>query len=415
MSDDVTHIDPHWLQKLPQFTGYSTEAIQEIASKTVIEEAPSGRRLFIQGQNDHWCFYLIEGGITLTAPLTPAQAFHATDPAALSPLAPTLPRRVTALTTSPVRFIRIDNNLLDILQPKASQQGIEVGEIEAKADTLEEQMFYQFYQDYMQDKMKLPSLPDIAVRVRNAVQNPDNGPNEVAKIIQADAGLTTRLLQAANSAMYGGNANISTLRMAVTRLGMEATRNIATSFALQQLFTSKSKLLRDELMNIWKHSARVAAISFILAKRTPGIEPDRALLAGLIHDIGALPIINHAEHFTQLMIQPAKLHGIIHKLKPQIGAMILRKWKLPTDLVTATLEPENWGRDPDKIADLCDIVLVAQVHSYIGTPAFLQCPRLDEIPAFQKIAMGKLTPETSKNILEESREEIRQMVQILGG
>lgn len=415
MSTDAPTINPHWLKQLPQLKGLSNEAINEIASKTVIESMPAGRRLFLKGQMDRWHFYLVEGHVALTAPGTPPQTITANTPAAFdTPLAPAQPRPCTAFSVSPLQFIRIDSQLLELLNSKHGGE-IVVGEISNKPETLEEQVFLQFYQDYMQDKMSLPSLPDIAVRVRTAAQNTDNGPNELAKIIQADPGLSTQLLQAANSARYGGQPPVSTLRLAVTRLGMDATRDIATSFALRQLFNSHSNVLRKELFAVWQHAARVAAISFILAKHTPGIDPDRAMLAGLIHDIGSLPIINHADRHAELLEDPNKLHRLIKRLKAQIGAMILRKWKFPTDLVTAALEPEDWSRDPDKSADLCDIVLMAQAHSYIGTPTFAKLPRLDEMPAFRKIAGGKLTPEESMAILEESKAEIQEMIQLLGG
>ena len=101
-----------------------------------------------------------------------------------------------------------------------------------------------------------------------------------------------------------------------------------------------------KMMAIWKHSREVAALSFVLAKITPGFNPEHALLAGLLHDIGAIPIITYADKHPDILEEKCDLDLLINQLKGEVGAAILTKWNFSEDLVATAREAENWLRQP---------------------------------------------------------------------
>lgn len=414
---DMTHdstklVDKEILAGLETIGDLPREGIEELASKIRIEKLPAGRKLFVAGTSDKWSFFLLDGILELTTPDGRTFNLPHTAQKARQPIVPQQPRRVTATAKTMVQFIRIDNDLLAILR-NISPTAIEVGEINAEGDT-ENRLFHQFYQDYMDNRMALPSLPDIAIRVGKAIRDPDNSLNEITRIVQSDAALTARLIQVANSPMYRGQTDITSCRMAISRLGMESTRNLTFSFAMKQLFKTRSSILKNELVKLWRHSSRVAAICHVLARLSKRFDPDFALLAGLVHDIGALPVIIHAENYPDLKATPARLEAVISRLRPQVGAMVLRKWKFPEEVIATALDAENWMRDPAPSADLCDLVIIAQIHSFFGMPASGKLPVITEIPAFAKLLGGKLTPEASMAVLQESQGEIDEMMELLG-
>lgn len=410
--NDPQLVDKHTLANLETIMDLPGEAIDELASKVYVEHLPAGRKLFLAGSADKWCYFLIDGTLDLTSQDAFTTTLAHSDREARRPIAPHQPRRVTASARTPVSFIRIDNDLLAMLR-NSGHAAIEVGEITDEGDS-ESRLFYQFYQDYMNNRMALPSLPDIALRVGKAIRDPDNSLNEIAKIVQSDAGLTARLIQVANSPLYQGQAAITSCRMAISRLGLESTRNLTFSFAMKQLFNTRSPILKNLLVKVWRHSSRVAAICHVLARKSKRFDPDFALLAGLVHDIGALPVIIHAEHYPDIKTTPARLETVVRKLRPQIGAMVLRKWKFSGDIVACALEAEEWQRDPAPAADLCDLVIIAQLHSHFGSPVTEKLPMITEVPAFGKVLGGRLTPQASLAVLQESQGEINEMMELLG-
>jgi HD-like signal output (HDOD) protein len=159
----------------------------------------------------------------------------------------------------------------------------------------------------------------------------------------------------------------------------------------------------------------VAAICHELGRATPGLSADNALLCGLVHDIGVLPIINLARSQPELAKDPGLLLQIIRQLKGDIGAVVLREWGFPAGFIEAATHAEDWMQDLNPRPGYVDLVVLAQLHAYIGTPKMQQLPRLDLVPAFHKLALGNLTPRYSLQILENARHNIQELQSLLAG
>jgi HD-like signal output (HDOD) protein len=132
-----------------------------------------------------------------------------------------------------------------------------------------------------------------------------------------------------------------------------------------------------------------------------------------MHDIGILPIINLARSQRELAENPRQLHLIIRRLKGEIGAVILREWGFPADFVLAAEHAEDWLQDIHEPPGYVDLVVLAQLHTYIGTKGMRQLPRLDLVPAFHKLALGRLTPRHSLHILENAKQNIQELQALL--
>lgn len=282
------------------------------------------------------------------------------------------------------------------------------------ADTdLNPMVFMELLEKAEKDKLELPSQPDLGIRISKAIDNPDTSIDEVVSIIQLDPALTARLIQVSNSPLYIGLDKIQNANMAVTRLGLNTTRNLVTGFLLKNLFQSKSKILQRAMNQVWAQSSRVAAISSILAKVTPRLDSGRALLAGLVHQIGAIGVINAAQTHPELMEDTEALNDAIKQLGPQIGAIILEHWGFGPDLVDVVINSADWMRDEESKPTYTDLVMVARLHAAIGTPMMRHLPRLDLVPAFHKLALGKLTPTHSSVILDEAEKSIQEVQALL--
>ncbi|MCW9032225.1 MAG: HDOD domain-containing protein [Gammaproteobacteria bacterium] len=263
-------------------------------------------------------------------------------------------------------------------------------------------------------RLVLPSLPEIIVRVRQAVNNDDENLGNVVKLIQVDPSLTARLVQIANSPLYRSRQPVENCLMAVNRLGLATTRDLVTCLVLNNVFNADNKQLRTKVQDLWKHSCHVAAIASTIAKVTPNLHEDTALLAGLLHDIGILPVLHYAADFPDVLESDKKLNFVIQELRAPLGQQILKEWNFDSALSDVSAEAENWLRDSGVVADYVDVVIVAQIHSYFGKDSHPDLPPLLSTPAFLKLGLSKLGPDASLEVLFEAEQGIRDIMAMLG-
>jgi HD-like signal output (HDOD) protein len=107
------------------------------------------------------------------------------------------------------------------------------------------------------------------------------------------------------------------------------------------------------------------------------------------------------------------LERLVSRLRGDCGVMILRKWGFASEFIEVALHAEDWQREAGNQPDYTDLVIIAQMHSYIGTPRMAEIPRIDTVPAFSKLALGDLGPGMSLRVLDEAEEEISDLQQVL--
>lgn len=267
--------------------------------------------------------------------------------------------------------------------------------------------------EYEAGRLVLPSLPEIVVRVRHAVNNDDVNLGDIVKLIQLDPSLTARLVQIANSPLYRSPQPVENCLMAVNRLGIKTTRDLVTCLVLNNMFNTKSALLHSKVQALWLHSCHVAAVASTIAKITPNLHEDTALLAGLLHDIGVLPILHYAAEFPEIISSEEKLNYVTQSLRGSLGRKILQKWNFDPALSEVAEEAENWLRDGAARPDYVDVVIVAQIHSYFGKERGPDLPSLVSTPAFLKLGLSKMGPDASLEVLFEAEQGIQKIMAML--
>lgn len=237
------------------------------------------------------------------------------------------------------------------------------------------------------NRLILPTLPDIALKVRDSVSKGDASAAELADMIVTDPALSARLIQVANSPLYRGANEIKNIQMAVTRLGNSTIRTLITSLVMQQMFKPTTATLEQYFRTIWEQGVNVSAISRALAAFVPQLNADEAMLAGLIHQIGKLPILTLVEKIPEFKDSPSRLEKLLEKAHPHVGKLIMETWNFPKELKMVASEYVDFQRDHDGPADYVDLVQVAFLQSIAGTdhPA---C-RVDwaTVPAFAKLGL----------------------------
>ena len=155
--------------------------------------------------------------------------------------------------------------------------------------------------------------------------------------------------------------------MAVTRLGNKLVRSLVISLIMKQIFQATSDALDKRMRKLWEDSVQIAAISRVLAQRLPELDNEQAMLAGLIHDIGALPILAWAESVEELVEDEHELDRLLEKLSPIVGKQILETWQFPQALIDVAANSHDYYHDSSSL-DYVDVVVVARLQLLVGDP-----------------------------------------------
>ena len=261
------------------------------------------------------------------------------------------------------------------------------------------------------DQLTLPTLPEVAIKIRDAVESECNSAQQIADMLTQDASLTTRLLQVANSPIYRARTEIDDLTMAITRLGTRVVRDLVICLAMKQIYQPTSRLLEQQFRELWATSIEVASISRLIAEKS-SLNPEQALIAGLIHNIGALPVLQMAETDEALSKDKKALIQIIQDIQGSVGKLILSFWNFPDHLIDVVSQWSVFTRHHEGPADYVDIVQIAILQS--GHTLYSDAPDDRQlVPAFAAAGIDSnvslIDMEENKIKIEETRQSLSAM------
>ncbi len=243
------------------------------------------------------------------------------------------------------------------------------------------------------NRLELPSLPEVALKIRQALADESVSMGEIARLIGSDPALAARLLKTANSALfYRGTKPITSLHAAVSRLGHRMVRNVALSYAAQQVFIGYgSQDLRSYLTSVWQHSVHVAALAHMLARVRTNVDPDEAFLAGLLHEVGKLYILTRSKNHKELLESEAAFQSVLADWHPRIGRAVIESWELSPDLAAAVGDHQNCGLEAPEPPTLTDIVALANYLAENSELATQDDDFHSKVPPLGSLALDKPT------------------------
>lgn len=252
--------------------------------------------------------------------------------------------------------------------------------------TLAEKVQNELLEAIENDELVLPTLPEVALQVREAAENPNISIPALSKVIGNDAALTARLIKVVNSPLLRTNKEITDLNMAISRLGINYTANLATGLAVEQMFQATSDVIDNKMRAVWNRSTEIAGICHVLCRHFTRLQPDQATLAGLVHQIGILPILTYAEASSVLLKDSISLNHIIDRIHPVLGERILRAWDFPEQIATIPTNYLDFQRQ-SKTVDYIDIVQVATLQSYADSDHPLSQVDWTQVAAFAQLGL----------------------------
>jgi HD-like signal output (HDOD) protein len=262
--------------------------------------------------------------------------------------------------------------------------------------------------------VELPSFPKVAAQVQKVLSEDSASAERVVRVLGAEPMLAARVLSMANSAALapGGKA-VSELRAAVTRLGFDALRTAVIGFALAQLRSAPAfKGIEAQLNAFWQRSVLVAALSFVLARRTKRVNADTAMLAGLVQGVGKLYILTRSMRYPALFSDRVSYQRVERDWHSGIAKALLESWHMTEEIVIAVSEFSDPRRElRGRGAGLADVLEVADTLSLCGDAPELLSSQLSELQGARRLG---LDTDACQALLQESTIELAALRTALG-
>jgi putative nucleotidyltransferase with HDIG domain len=243
--------------------------------------------------------------------------------------------------------------------------------------------------DLRANRLKLPTLPTIAIEALMVINDSKSSAKDLAKVISKDTSITARLIRYANSPVYSGLYPVKSIRSAITAIGFQQVKNAIYAVSMHEVFRTSQTDIQRRMEELWAHSVKVAANAAALAGAQSDLDPDVALVAGLIHDIGKIPLLMKACDYVELVGDDKYLEHLLDQLHTGMGRDILQFWEFDPALVAVAAEHENLDRKPEGAnPDYVDLIQVANILSYRGTEHQLAYIDREEVGAFSRLGMA---------------------------
>ncbi|WP_028696739.1 HDOD domain-containing protein [Pseudomonas cremoricolorata] len=231
------------------------------------------------------------------------------------------------------------------------------------------------------DDLVLPTLPEVALSIREAAEDSEISVAALSRVIGQDAALAARLIKVVNSPLLRASVEVTELHTAITRLGINYSCNLAIGLVIEQIFHARSPAVEQTLREVWQSSLEVAGISYALCRRYTDLKPDQAALGGLVHQIGALPVLIYAQEHDELLSDPVCLQYVIEQIQPVLGDKLLSAWDFPDQLASLPSQIDDLQRQTAR-ADYVDVVQIAR-----GLQRRDDMPTLQALPAWRHLKL----------------------------
>jgi len=258
--------------------------------------------------------------------------------------------------------------------------------------------------------LSFPTSVGIAQKIQRVLDDPDCSVDQATRLILAEPLLAAKTLKIANSVAYNPyGREITDLRAAVSRLGFGTLRTLAMATLTRQMAGGGNSKLQKEINQLWEHTAYVASLAHLLAKRVTRVDPEAALFAGIIHEIGGFYLLSLAEKEPELLdvANPSWLEFG----EAAIGRAILRQLDVPASVAEA-IEAYWDGYLAMPAGTLGDTVLLAEELAPLPSPLRHPFGRMEDPALAAQIDMI-IGQEALSDVLKEAEEEVRSLTTAL--
>jgi putative nucleotidyltransferase with HDIG domain len=249
------------------------------------------------------------------------------------------------------------------------------------------------------NRLVLPAMPAVPQRCLDILREPDFNVRKLVKELEAEPVLSLLVIRSANSASHARNGGMQALDQACVRLGLRPLRTLITEYAVNEIFDSSNRQLKDANRKVWEHSLVVALLARDIAALIGNIEPDACYLAGLLHDIGKpvlsamiLEVDRKLGRSTPGWIDLSAFTALIDQFHRKVGVAVATEWKLPETIASAIKDCSDYdGSDRTSVGNVVRLAnALAKREGYVTGPIDVA-----DVEAMIMVGMSMLGGDTS--------------------
>ncbi len=311
----------------------------------------------VKPENSHrWLVYLVEGSLSLYQGKEEVGTITARTAEALQPLFRDKAAYQSARTHSMAKIVKFGREQLDILLSEQQKNAISV--VDVAVGDLDNLVFDDILEAMNANKLKLGSLAAIARRVLASSQQITGIP-ELAELIQSDPAISAQVVNAANRADGGAGESIQSIRGAISRLGVEATKRTIAEHVQSNTIEPASPVIARRLQRYVQRTSLAAAIAQVLSAELPDLKPEIATLVALTAGMGELMVLTYANAHAEIFKEEARLVGVIQNLRTVLSCWFMSAWDFPAEFSDAALKSRDWYRNHNGQIEYADLVTAA--------------------------------------------------------
>lgn len=337
----------------------------------------------IKPENSHrWLMYLVEGSLSLYSGKDEVGVIHAKTTEALQPLFLDKGAYQSARTSTVARIVKFGREQLSILLKEQQKNAISV--MDVQVGELENIVFDDIVAAIKQRKVTLASSRDAATRILSSYKQVAGIP-ELAEVIQSDPGLAVHIVRVANSIDAGSSDATSSIRGAITRMGVEETQLNLSELLQRNTMVPANEVIGKRLRRYIQRTRLSSAIVQVLAKEVPHLKPEVAMLVALTADVGELLILTHANKHADKFEDEQQLAGVIDKLRVTVSTWLITDWDFPIEFINACQTAREWYRNQSGEITYTDLVTAALLIIQSEMPE----PKQSSIPSANNLLLAR--------------------------
>lgn len=410
---NLESVMPGRLRDLRPFAELPSDQLIVAAARTRLKRFRDGDMVIARGSTDPDDYFLLDGNVVLQDVDGNTRLLASGSEGAQDALAPLRPSVYEVRALGPVSCARMARTEVAVLREQSARVPAASATVDvARAKDTGAALFAEFKASLAANRLRLPSLPEVALRIRGAVANTRCDTRHIADLLAADPAVAAKILKLANSPLCRGTGAITSLPEAVSRIGLNTVSELVVCFSLKDLFRCEEPTLRARFAELSGAAVRTGVTAATIAARYAPRRGEQSLVAGLLGNVGALPLLERMAAMPQLVAEPQRIDALLAALAPRVGELMCRHWQLDEAVVDAVRHAGNWEHAVEGEVTLAEIVICARYHMLLGLGHGARLPRPEAVPAMRLLGAAP-DPAISLEILRESKSRVDALLAAL--
>lgn len=255
-------------------------------------------------------------------------------------------------------------------------------------------------------EINLPTMPQIIFAIQDEMKKEGAGVPELARLIEQDPAISSKLIGVANSVYYRGTQECSLVEDAIARLGLEATKQFVYLVGNKNLYSAKNRLYDETTRGLYLHALACAAASQSLAEQLHLPDAHNYFTLGLLHDIGKLLVLQVLAEMTGKMrgIDLTLSLEIMNELHNKAGYMLLSNWSFPPLYAAVALNHEDLSTETEPAKEFLVVYIANLVSRELGYTV-----RTEPSPDLLNTKEARLM-KLNKAILDKAQEDATMLI-----